>query len=168
MSRWIRSIIGIAITSLLAGPTVFYLSLLLLFLSRVVGIEADRPIAPGPSTLQDHLDLLSMGTIVSSLIGVWIAVPASILNAIALRLLATRNHDSGRLAALVGGLGGCVVLAVLILFQFLPPPFTPFSVAAGQDYAMRLSYPIAGLLRGLIYWLIAIRSHRPMRSADVA
>jgi hypothetical protein len=154
----IKSIFGVLATSLLAGPTVFLVSILCLELAPLVGLEDVHSGQAGSGTLEGFL-VWMLGSVV---FGFWISVPASILNAIALSFFASRRIDSSSMAAAVGFIGGCIVLGMLFYMSSLPPPFTSFGTIVGE-YSQQIAIVVAGTLMGLTYWFIAIRKHRSAR-----
>ena len=145
----LRPVLGIVTTSLLAGPTVLIITILCIQLARFFGLDDEHV---GSGSLEGLLAWMA-GSII---FGIWVSVPASILNAAILSLFASRGANSSVTAAAIGFLGGCAVVAVLFYMSSLPPPFTSFAVIAMWP-PQQIAMVIAGTLMGLLQWLIIVR-----------
>jgi hypothetical protein len=150
-----RYLLGIATTSLLAGPLVVIISILCIGLARFTGLYEWQAGQSGTVTLEGFL----VWTAGSILFGIWLSVPASIVNAAVLGSFASRGINSSTAAAAVGFFGGWVVLGTLIYMGSLPPPFTPFAVIA-MGYHQQIAIIVTGTLMGLLQWLIIVRPRR--------
>ena len=106
----------------------------------------------------------------SSYIGIQVALPASVINAAIVSLLARRGYDAPLVSLLSGAIIGAAVPIIAPLQE--PPSHGASAVEmAAQQPAGFLGCIIAGALMGLLYWAIAVwwqRQRRLSREAAAA
>jgi hypothetical protein len=142
----LRAIVGVAIAALVAGP-------FLMIYSMAIGFLFDDSISVRPSALLPGLALISL-----------YALPAAIVNGVALDMLARQGKDSLALALCSGAVLGVAVEAASLVIEGPPIVYdAPEWLTWLLVMKMLAQLVLTGLSMSIPQWWIAIRPSRQFR-----